>query len=225
MNSAAIQPANTAKAPSLFALGLFASALLVGCANPVNTKTAEKYWNAGYAAQQAGNWSDAQMYYSRSILNAEMGSADRRTMAVLWYEYGRASGVVCDWEEAQNGLGKAHYYDRLSEGPVHMSSYEMGRMFTVREMYPEAERYFAQAFEEFEQANSDTRDPIGYAVFLDEYVRALQHNGQAGKANEYTARARKIREAFPEGESHTDLTPYGTHCKDDAGEAPMAESK
>lgn len=186
--------------------------LLVGCANPINQKTAENYYGAALYAQQSGNWQDARKYFSRAIVNAEYGGGDESTLAVLWYEYGRSSGVICDWKEAENGLLKAFDLDELSNGPTYMSLYELARMFYDQKNYESASTYFNKAHIEFEKEQMDTKDPIGYADFLDEYIFTLEQLGRSNETKELKNRSMKIRNAFEGKDSHTDRTPYGTKC-------------
>lgn len=52
----------------------------------------------------------------------------RGSLAVLWYEYGRTYGAVCDWAQAERGLARALDLDRQASGPVHMDLYETARL-------------------------------------------------------------------------------------------------
>ncbi len=97
-------------------------------------------------------------------------------------------------------------------GPSYMSLYELARMNYDRELYAEANTYFQDAYTEMEAEQADTRDPVGYADFLDEYAFSLEQTGQNGLASKLSARSEKIRVAFKAKQSHTEKTPYGTLC-------------
>lgn len=189
--------------------------ILAGCANPINRHTAGKYNQAAYAAMKSGDWFGARMYFGRAIQNAKVGGVDTKSMAVLWYEYGRSSGVICDWVEAERGLDEAYKLDSETQGPVYMSLYERGRMHYDRKQYTKAVEYFARTNAEFDKArfNFDTADPLGYADYLEEYSDALEKTGNVNDAKKHRDRAVELRNTFPGKEAHTEKTPYGTQCK------------
>lgn len=186
---------------------------LVGCANPINRHTAGKYNQAAYGAMQSGDWFNARMYFGRAIQNAKMGGADSKALAVLWYEYGRSSGVICDWPEAEHGLNEAYKLDTETGGPAYMSLYEFGRMNYDRKQYAKAVEYFSRVKTEFDKLQADTKDPLGYADYLEEYASALEKTGDTAEAKKHRARAADLLKAFPAGDAHTEKTPYGTQCK------------
>lgn len=185
---------------------------LAACANPVSRYTASRYWDAAIAARDAGNWHLARSNWSRTILNAQAGGVDKRTLAIAYYEYGRSSGVICDWKEAETGLLKSLDLDRSINGPVHLSIVELGRLYFDQKRYEDARRYFADAYARFEEMNAETRDPLGYAAFLDEYSASIEMSSAGGDTSKYHSRAEEIRRTFPKGVNHTDRTPYGTAC-------------
>jgi tetratricopeptide (TPR) repeat protein len=153
------------------------------------------------------------MYFARAITNAELAGAPEKGLAVLWYEYGRSSGVICDWEESEKGLNMAFELDSRTGGPDYMALYELARMNHDREMYPEAIEYFQRAYSKIQEDQADTKDPIGYADFLDEFAYLLEHTGQNDMVPQLSARSERIRAAFKGKDSHTEKTPYGTECQ------------
>ncbi|MSQ58542.1 MAG: hypothetical protein EXR36_02555 [Betaproteobacteria bacterium] len=198
--------------------------LLQGCGgNSINLRAARNYAAAGYQAMHAGDWKNAQTYFSRAILNAQLAKAGPRAMAVLKYEYGRSSGVICDWGEAQAGLNEAYDLDRQNAGPAYMSLYELARLNLDRRDYPKAKEYFEQAFAEFQKIGADTRDPLAYAEFLEEYAVTLENTWSGTEAFAHRERALEIRGTFPAGKSHTEKTPYGAQCAPASGDAGDAD--
>lgn len=190
-------------------LGLLIAA---GCGNPINRKTAQNYAGAGYQAINAGDWKLAQKNFGKAIVNAELGGAEPQHMAVLKYEYGRASGVVCDWTNAEAALKEAFNLDAANGGPSYMALYELGRMHFDRKQFAKARSYYDQVYLEFGKVGVETKDPLGFAQYLEEYVVILQETGAQQDAMTYQERAAKIRGMFPEGKSPTEKTPYGTQC-------------
>ncbi len=192
---------------------IFLFLLIAGCANPINQKTASNYYYSAIIAQENNDWKTAKEHFGRAIINSELGGVETKTLAVLWYEYGRSSGVVCDWDEAEKSLLKAYELDGIVNGPTYMSLYELALMNYDRKNFVSASNYFKRAHTEFEQKQIDTKDPVGYADFLEMYADTLEKNGDSNEMNELKSRALKIRAAFNNKESHTDRTPYGTQCE------------
>ena len=198
--------------PMKLVLAVIITLILASCAAPINQRNAEKYYAAAVNAQHSGDWWNSRKYFARAITNAELAGVADESLALLWYEYGRSSGVVCDWEEAERGLNQAFELDLKTGGPAYMSLYEFARMNYDREMYPEAIEYFQTAYAEMEADQADTKDPIGYADFLDLYGHALEQAGRNDLVPELSARSERIRAAFEGKDSHTEKTPYGTEC-------------
>lgn len=188
-----------------------ASAVLSGCA--VNESTAHRYANAGAYSSQRGDWPAAQENWRRAVINARLAHMNDRAMAVGHYEYGRASGVVCEWAEAEFALNEAYRLDAASGGPAYMAAYELGRMHFDRKQYAEAVKQYALVKAEFERLQVETKDPVGYADYLDEYAMALEQTGKANEAQPLRVRSGELRKTFPGKTAHTEKTPYGTQCK------------
>jgi len=193
-------------------LTVIALLILTSCAAPINQRNAEKYYAEAVSAQHSGDWWSARKYFARAISNAELAGAPNSSLALLWYEYGRSSGVICDWQEAEGGLIKALELDLKTGGPAYMPLYELARMNYDREMYTEAVEFFRRAYAKMETDQADTKDPIGYADFLDEYSHALDESGRKDLAPKFVVRSERIRAAFVGKDSHTEKTPYGVEC-------------
>ena len=193
-------------------VGVVLVCALSGCANPVNRHTAVRYSEGAWAARDAGDWRMARSNLARAIPNAEVGGATQRQMSVLYYEYGRASGVICDWKEAERGLKKALELDQGIDGPVYLAQIELGRMYFDRKDFVTAEHYFSTVYPIVERIDAQTTDPLGYAVFLDEYASTLEALSRSDDATPLRARADELRRTFPTGRVRTDRTPYGTQC-------------
>ncbi len=114
--------------PWIAASGALLLLVMAGCANSINMHNAQRYAVAGQAAVRNGAWAEARKNFGLAIANVRMGHGDDRTRAVLYYEYGRASGVICDWPEAERGLNEAYNLDQQISGPAYMSLVELARM-------------------------------------------------------------------------------------------------
>lgn len=184
--------------------------LLSGCA--INENTAHHYANAAEASSQSGDWVAARENWKRALINAKLAHMDDRALAIAHYEYGRASGVVCEWAEAEFGLKEAYRLDAQSGGPSYMSTYELGRMNYDRKQFTSAIEYFSQVKKAFEAIQADTRDPVGYASYLEEYATALEQTGKIEEAKPLRERSKELRITFPNKDAHAEKTPYGTQC-------------
>jgi len=186
--------------------------LLASCANPVNLYTARQYFQGGYENAAQGKWFNARMAFGRAWTNADIGNADDKVKAVYAYEYGRASGVICDWKESERGLLNALEQDSKYNGPVHMSQIELARMYHASGALGESEKYFALGKDSLDKVQADTRDSIGYANILKEYVEVLLKLGKVEEAKTLIKREEEIRNVFKGRTSSHDQTPYGKYC-------------
>lgn len=185
---------------------------VAGCANPVAMYTAQKYWDGATAAEKRGDWRAAQSVWKAAIPRIQVAGGSDRQVAIALYEYGRSSGVICDWIEAERGLTESLQIDRRVKGPVSMSLVELARLNLAQSKYDRAKDYFAQAFAIFAGTDVETTDPLGYADALDEYSTSIEKSSSPEATQQYRQRAAQLRATFPKGQSHTDITPYGTQC-------------
>ncbi|MBI1396703.1 MAG: hypothetical protein GC151_12040 [Betaproteobacteria bacterium] len=192
---------------------IFMSLLLAACANPLNLYTANRYFEGGRGQAAQGDWSKARMAFGRAWTNADSGNADDRVTATYAYEYGRASGVICDWAESEHGLLKALEIDRRSNGPVYMSLVELARMYHARGSLELSARYFGTAKEALDSVNADMKDPIGYATILEEYAGVLSSLGRMRDASLVAGRAQELEQRYRGRASGHVPTPYGQHCE------------
>ena len=185
---------------------------LTGCVNPINLHTAMQYAQGGYANIQKDKWFNARMAFSRAWTNADVGKADEGTVAVYAYEYGRTSGAICDWAEAERGLLTAYELDKKNNGPVHMSMVELARMYHAQGNIEKSEEWFVLAKSELDRIQADTRDAIGYADILSEYAEVIAKLGKREDYESIRKRESEIRSVFPGRNSGHEQTPYGRFC-------------
>ncbi len=152
------------------------------------------------------------MAFGRAWINANLGKADDKVTAVYAYEYGRTSGAICDWVEAERGLQEALELDRKTNGPVHMSLVELARMYHAKGDLAKSERHFKLGKAELDRLQADTRDSIGYANILAEYAEVLSTLGNSEEASQLEKREEEIRSVFKDRTSNHDQTPYGKFC-------------
>jgi len=102
--------------------------------------------------------------------------------------------------------------DARVKGPETMSLVELARLNLAQSKYDQARAYFAKAFALFKGQDVETTDPIGYADVLDAYATSIEKSSSPEPTKEFRDRAAQLRATFPNGASHTDITPYGTQC-------------
>ena len=194
-------------------LTLFLIALVIsGCATQINQRNAQKYWNAATIARDQGNWQLARSNWSKTIVNGNLGGVDQRNMSIAYYEYGRASGILCIWEEAENGLTKSLEIDRSNSGPVHLPLIELARLNYDQRKFAQAAKFFREAKPIVDSFNAETQDPLGYAEFLEEFSESIEKSTGGQETSQYRKRANQLRATFPDGTKRTERTPYGTEC-------------
>jgi tetratricopeptide (TPR) repeat protein len=173
---------------------------------------AEQSAYAAGAAEQRGNWHEAQRLWAQAVTDADAGGTDPRTRAAFYYEYGRAAGVTCMFALAEDNLNKAYELDVQTSGPSFMSLVELARLNYDQKKYSQAVGYFSRAFSDMDRFDASRREPIGYADLLDEYAAALTAIGRGLEGKEAKAKASSIRVNNQGRYSVTDRTPYGTEC-------------
>ena len=158
-------------------------------------------------------------YAARDAFRDKLAEARRRSdtrsdeLAMLSYEYGRTSGVLCDWVTAEDSLQEAYELDRSTDGPTHMALIELARVHLAQQQYAEARRFFEQAFPALERINADQVDPLGYVDIVEEYSAVLSRLGESTLAQEWRSQAASVRESAGDAESETEITPYGAYCR------------
>jgi tetratricopeptide (TPR) repeat protein len=186
--------------------------LIAGCANPINLRTAARYADACQAYQAQNEWWKARMNCGRAATNAELGHASARMRAVLWYEYGRASGAICDYVEARRGLNTAEKLDEESGGPTFMSLLELARLELDQGKFKDSVAFFSRFESSIPKDVAAKIDAIGYAEALEEYARAAERAGNGLLSSTLRERSAQLRRANPGKSSNTDRTPYGKYC-------------
>lgn len=202
---------------TLLVMPMAISMVLSGCANPINLYTAQKYFDAGTAAERAGNYQLAHENYYRAYVNTEIGHADDQRKALAMYNLGRMKGYLCMKAEAeplllnsvavgekalsQNG---SWYTGRLAE---------MARFYLGFGEYAKAVPYFEKATLRLVDSGNEQTNPIEMADMWEDYAGALRRAGSGDKANEVAARARSLRASNAGKTAQFVPFPYGKNCK------------
>jgi tetratricopeptide (TPR) repeat protein len=195
--------------------------LLVGINMPAQSAQDDyvEVYRYAYMALQEGKWLTYKKLMRTVIDKSTASGAPPEKRAIYWYEYGRASGVVCDWEDAEFALTVANNLDAKSGGPVHESLAELGRINVVKKRYEKAVDYFTRSLKAFAQYNEKNpggkiTNQLGNARVIEDFAYALeQAGGQQSDVKKLRDSAADIREKFAGKEGvREDITPYGTQC-------------
>jgi tetratricopeptide (TPR) repeat protein len=183
---------------------------LSSCTNP-NIRAAANDVKGCIQLKRQGEWYKASEACKSAAINAELGGGSPHAIADMWYEYGRTSGVICNYVESKKGLEKSLEIDQANNGPIIMDYFELAQLHFAQKKYQESANYY-QLGVSFTEIQVIANDPIGYADVLDEYGEALKQIGDALNSNRMFAESKKLRSDNPNSKRLTKRTPYGKFC-------------
>jgi tetratricopeptide (TPR) repeat protein len=195
------------KSTILVSLGVCVSAALLGsCANPINARTAQNYYEFGVQAERAGDLALARRNFSRAYGNAQMGNLGPAAEASYLYEYARVTGYSGSYDESEKAFldvlalidkakGEA---DKLR--PPALAEYS--RLLHDTDQHQKAVPVYEKATAELEKVGIESSDPLGYAAFLDEYAQSLTAAGFTERASAISARSSSLKS------EHKNATPH-----------------
>lgn len=201
---------------SLFFMLMTASIVLFGCTNPINMHTAQKYHDAGTAAEQAGDYKAAHENYYRAYVNTEIGHADETRKALAMYNLGRMKGYLCMKTEAEPLLLKSAIIEEkaLSQNGNWYTGRltEIARFYLGFKEYEKAVPYFEKASSRLVNSGVESAYPIDMADMWNDYASALRQTGATAKADELTLRAHQLRDSNPGKTNRFPPVSYGKNC-------------
>ena len=185
------------------------------CANPINRATYKKYINWGHQAENRGELKLARENYGRAFINTQIGKLTEAEQALAMYEYGRLSGYLCDFEEAEKYFKQALVLrEKVNAPDFHKSQsyHELARLYYDHGQYAQAVPYFKLAIPLSEKVGVEEGWPIAFATTLDEYAVALRNTGGEQEAGTVANRAQKIRDQNPGKQPRYIPTRYNQNC-------------
>lgn len=191
---------------------LLAVFMVGGCASAINERNAHNYANAAASALQAGDWESARRNWAKAATNAQLGGMSEKQLSIAYYEYGRASGATCHFEESENYLSKSLTLDQANNGPVHMPLLELARLKLALRQYGEAINFFELLIPIYELHKAAEEDPAGVSVVYKELSNSLAHLGREREAEKYQELSKALKKASAGKHSSSEITPYGQHC-------------
>lgn len=197
--------------------------VLSGCVNTASRSSQVDYsetYRQAYMAMQKGEWLTYKKLMRTVIDKSTASNAPAEKRSIYWYEYGRASGVVCDWDDAEFSLTVSNNLDSKSGGPAYMSMNELGRISVVRKQFDKAVDYFTRGMKGFAEyqgklSNKEYKPQLADAQILEEFAYALEQvKGKPSDVQRLKENAAEVRKkVVASGATNSDITPYGTQCK------------
>ena len=182
-------------------LCLAVSVVVTGCATEINQKNADTYYEAGLRAEASKNWSGAKEMYFRSLVNARSSGASPAYISAVTYNLGRMTGYTCEYTDAEKLLLESLALEQGLAVPnmVNLTKRwsELAQIAYDQGKYAESAKWFALAIPELEKLNIVSKDPIGYAVYLEDYAKSIEKSGQVQQANAIRQRAASLRSSNP----------------------------
>lgn len=192
---------------------LLLAACLWGCAEAVTLEDLDRQTGTSMTFIAGNAWRSAQRSYRVAVHHARRSAADPGTIAVLDVQYGRASGVICAWAEAEAAFQEAYVLYKRYDGPYWKILLELARMSMARQEYRVASSYMQELLPLLENTGYRSFDPVGYAHILeDNALIAEKLMWDEDAVLRYTGRAAAIHAAYPGKPPLFARTPYGTEC-------------
>lgn len=188
------------RAPLFFMLCLAASSAsaLVGS---INLKNAEKYYMLGLQLESRKDWSGAREAYSRALVNERSGGAPAALVSATLFNLGRMIGYTCDFPSAEESLQESLKTERALPNPgeanVTKRLSELARLTFDMGKFGDSVAYYREAVPSLEQLGVASKDPIGFATYLDAFAASLEASGEGADAAKVRERAAKLRSDNP----------------------------
>jgi len=181
----------------LCALAFVALSIFTGCANPVNAYTASRYYDYGFQAADAGDYTLARQNFYRAAVNCQMGLLGSTDEAHCFYEWSRMTGYLGMYADAEKGFNDTLTLIDKAKGKADNlrapTLCELARLLYDTGRYQKAIPVYEKALAELEKTSIAKADPIGFADFLDDYAGCLRAAGESARGDEIAHRAAVVR--------------------------------
>ncbi|MFT3866964.1 MAG: tetratricopeptide repeat protein [Nibricoccus sp.] len=187
------------KTTLLPSLSLVVSLVLAGCANPINSRTAQQYYEYGVAAERGGDLALAQRNFSRAYGNAKIGNLGPKAEAYYLYEYARVTGYAGNYADSEKAFLDVLALIDKAKGeadkllPPALSEYS--RLLHDIGEHAKAVPIYERAMSELEKVGIESSDPLGYAVLLDDFAESLTAAGLVDRAKAISTQSSSLKAA------------------------------
>lgn len=159
--------------------------LAASCANPVQLKTAERYFESGIEVSERGNHYHGAALFSRAYGNAKMGKANDAGLSMTLYAYGRELALLGEFEEAIGLLEESIQVERKvaqsTSAPAEIlrRTSVLGRVYLDTGRPAEALAPLQEAVEIVRAVGVDQVSPQDYMDLLQDLEQATAAAGSA----------------------------------------------
>ena len=171
----------------------------------------DEYLQRANAAKNRGDWESVASQVAQAINHPDLPKAGT-IRSVVHLEYGRAMGVLCQYEESEKYLLRAKEIAEKAKSPTFSTLYELGALSIAQQKFAGAADYFSQLLPMMEKELRNKSSTLMVADAYEKYAVALTATGISERAESLRREAGKIRQTgamLPRGA----LTPYGAHCQ------------
>jgi tetratricopeptide (TPR) repeat protein len=192
------------------------AALLAGCAMPLSETKYRSYYECGSAASRAGNRDEASRCFSRAVFNAQNGRLGPEYESAALFEYGKAIGHQCYYDEARTSFQRSLELEEQLAVPRPNNQVrvlvELADLNLDTGQYTEAVRFYERAIPALRKVAADRADPIGFADELDDFAAAREHTGDGAHATALRQESAQIRADHPGELAAFAAERYPTDC-------------
>ena len=171
----------------------------------------DEYVQRANSAKSRADWESAASQFAQAINHPDLPKAGT-TRSAMNLEYGRALGVICQFEEAEKYLLRAKEMAETASSSTFPALYELGAIHVVQGKYAGAVGYFSQLLPIIERESRAKTSPLVVADAYEKFALALVATGKAEAGELRRREADKVRETRPKAPPPGTITPYGAQC-------------
>ncbi len=174
--------------------------LLGACADGVIQKNAERYYDAGLAAERVRDYVTAEELYRRAFINARDGHSPAAGRSAAMYSWGRMAAANCKTEEGKRLLQNSLDLEltvALETENVAKRLFELARLTQALGQPAESADYYRRALPIVAKLGAEDSDPISFAEAYEDYATVLRQSGQEAAAATPAAEAAALRARHP----------------------------
>jgi tetratricopeptide (TPR) repeat protein len=196
----------------------FTVLFIAGCANPINLHTAQRYHDAGIAAESAGDFELAHQNYYRAYMNTEWGNANERQKALAMYNLGRLNGFLCRKTEAEQLLTKSVEIEGKETNKS--GDWYLGRLMETAKFYyayndyEKSIPYFKEGSEIAIKQGLDKKYPLEFSGILKMYADALKKTGRNDQSELIVGSIQDLPPLAADSKERFSLPPYNKNCSE-----------
>ena len=169
----------------------------------------------GQQATRSGDYSMGRRLLETALKLAMEKPIAKPEIARVRFNLGRAVGFGCDFPQAET-LFKASIDAEIESVGANSNMlsaryFELARLYADQQKYALAIPYFERAIALLNEA-ARAQDPVGYALVLEDYARALQAEGEEQKHLEIVTRIEQLKQQNSAKQARFVARHYHTEC-------------